>query len=340
MALSVGQKNKLITYKKKYMEIKTLKRSEIEALGKVVSITKPEKVVDEIVTEKTLTQVPEETLKELVVANEKETIKTNINHKKRMSMKKTVANTEPRVLKFLANRKPKKTMVIAKALGMSSSASERDYKLLANLLIKMHKNGVLKKIKTGVYTLATRQPLPIQTEMTFIKPTEKPYAITQQQRMANMREAKRQKKIERELESKKNNVTFNADEKLLELFRLRREVGRAPSFYSRVDKEIEAIILGVRHKAPSLKTLNNGKLITTNQILSGFRLIKSYPNCPYAIGVVIAGSKDLFNYPEYWQPQYQASEPEITTEQKNLIQEAKEYMQVAMDLIKKAESNG
>jgi hypothetical protein len=299
--------------------LKTLNRSEIEQLGKVVNVSKPQ-------AEKTLTEVAEETLKESIEID-------NAKPKTKISMSKNLKLQESRIMNYLGNRKKITSKNIA-------NVTKGEYIQGANLLLRMEERGVLKKIKRGVYTLATTQPIAKQTEMKFRKSPEKPYAITQEQRMANMREAKRQKKIERELSGESKVTEFNADEKLVNLIRLRKEVGRAPSFYKRVEKEIEKLLLGVRYKEPSLKTLNNGKLISTNQKLSGFRLIKSYPNCPYAIGVVIPGSKDLFNYPEYWQPQYQATKPELTEEQKSLIQEAKEYMQVAMDLIKKAETNG
>ena len=167
--------------------LKTLNRSEIESLGKVVNVTKPQ-------IEKTPTVVTEKTVKDIIEID-------NVKPKTKISMKKTVKNTEPRVLKFLANRKPTKTMVIAKALGMSSKVSQKEYKLVANLLLRLNKNGILNKTKTGVYVLASKQPLVVQTEMKFSKPTEKSYALTQEQRMANMREAKRQKKIERDCEN-------------------------------------------------------------------------------------------------------------------------------------------
>jgi len=314
--------------------LKTLNRIEIESLGKVVSVTKPEKK-EEVVTEndeKTLKQVAEETLKELIVKDKSAEI--NVKPKKQMSMKKTVKNTEPRVLKFLANRKPTKTMVIAKALGMSSAVSERDYKLVANLLLRLNKDGILHKTKTGVYVLASKQPLVVQTEMKFRNPTQKPYATTQEQRMANMREAKRQKKIERDLGIFKVD-SVSDDEKLTSLLRLRKEVGRAPGFYARVNKEIERLLLGVRHKEPSLKALNNTNPVATKQALKGFKLIKNYPNSPYAIGVVIAGSKELLNYPEFWQPQYN----EVPDEKPNLLQKAKECIELAAKLIREAENN-
>jgi hypothetical protein len=300
--------------------LKTLNRSEIESLGKVVNVTKPQ-------IEKTPTVVIEETPKGTIETD-------NVKPKTKMSMKKTVKNTEPRVLKFLANRKPTKTMVIAKALGMSSKVSQKEYKLVANLLLRLNKNGILNKTKTGVYVLASKQPLVVQTEMKFSKPTEKSYALTQEQRMANMREAKRQKKIERDLGIFKVE-TISTDEKLTNLFRLKKEVGRAPSFYTRVNKEIERLLLGVRHKEPSLKVLNNTKPLATKQELKGFKLIKNYPNSPYPIGVVIPGSKELLKYPEFWQPQYN----EVIDEKPNLLQKAKECIELAAKLIIEAQNN-
>lgn len=312
-------------------ETKTLKREEIEALGKVVSVTQPEQLKEVVVAEeKTLTQVAEETLKELIDDDKKKSIKTNIKPKKRISMKKTTKNTEPRVLKFLATRKPTKTRVIAKALGMNKEVSINDYKLLANLLLRMNRQGVLQKTKNGVYFVPSEKTKNINIL--------KPHSVTTEQRVANMREAKRQKKIEKELGG--GVPKYNVIDKLENLMRLRQTVGKSPSFYRRVDKQISALILHkaqpiVSHKEIPFKTLNNGKIINTGQHLSGFRLIKNYPNSPYAIGVVVKGSPELFNYPEFWQPQYTVVEPEQVID-KNNLQEAWNYMQQAMELLKKA----
>lgn len=308
-------------------ELKTLKREEMEKLGKAVSVSRvvdipKEEAIEQLIKEGEIPQVYEA---ENTKANE--SIK---KPKKRISMKKTAKNTTPRVLKFLETRRPTKTEVIAKALGMGKKENIKGYKLIANLLLRMRKNGLIKKYKTGFYYVLNEKTKNINAI--------KPHSVTTEQRMANMREAKRQKKIEKELMG--DVPKYNVIDKLENLMRLRQTVGKSPSFYRRVDKQISAIILHkaqpiVSHKEIPFKALNNGKIINTGQHLSGFRLIKNYPNSPYAIGVVVKGSPDLFNYPEFWQPQYTVVEPEQVID-KNNLQEAWNYMQQAMELLKKA----
>lgn len=72
-------------------------------------------------------------------------------------MKKTVKNTEKRIVNFLRNRKSSKTRVIAKALGMNKN--EKEYKMVANTLLKLHSLNVLSKVKTGIYSIKDKRRL-------------------------------------------------------------------------------------------------------------------------------------------------------------------------------------
>jgi hypothetical protein len=119
-------------------------------------------------------------------------------------MKKPLSNQEARVVQYLVKRKNVATENIARVTGGT-------YKQGANLLLRMEKEGVLIKVKRGVYALKNKETITLQSEIKFRKPRvtkEKkqasPEMLARLKRMRDIRERNRQERILQQEEKKLN----------------------------------------------------------------------------------------------------------------------------------------
>ena len=133
-------------------------------------------------------------------------------------MRKQLTNQETRVMQYLISRQKIATENVARITGGT-------YKQGANLLLRMHKDGILVKLRRGVYAIKNKENLTVQSEIKFRKPRiakEKkqtpPELLARLKRMRDIREKNRQERIIQAEEKKLNASRTLVGYKLIKLY--------------------------------------------------------------------------------------------------------------------------